>query len=175
MDTSMGFTPLEGLVMGTRSGDIDAAIILHVMAREELTVAEATSLLNKHSGLRGLSGISSDMRDLLKEEEAGEARAKLALDVYCYRVRKYIGAYAAAMGGLDAIGFTGGVGENAPTIRARILAGLEFLGVEIDSESNATFLGGAAGTFHSGSVGLAVVRSGEEVMIALETERLTAR
>jgi acetate kinase len=175
IDTSMGFTPLEGLVMGTRSGDIDPAVILHVMAREELTVADATALLNKHSGLRGLSGISSDMRDLLKEEAEGQDRARLALDVYCYRARKYIGAYAAAMGGLDAIGFTGGIGENAPLIRARILEGLQFLGVEVNTDQNDAFTGGEAGTFNSGPVALAVIRSGEELMIAMETERLIRR
>jgi acetate kinase len=175
LDTSMGFTPLEGLVMGTRSGDLDPAIILHVMAREELSVAEATSLLNKHSGLRGLSGISSDMRDLLKEEEAGDARAGMALDVYCYRIRKYIGAFAAAMGGVDAVSFTGGVGENAASIRARALQDLEFLGIQVDPEANESLVGGHEGTFHAGSVALGVVGSGEELMIALETERIVAQ
>lgn len=170
VDTSMGFTPLEGLVMGTRSGDVDPAVILHVMGREELTVSDATALLNKHSGLQGLSGISSDMRDLLEEEAAGSQRAALALGVYTYRIRKYIGAYAAAMGGLDAIGFTGGVGQNSAVIRARALAGLEFLGVEVDPVANEALRGGHEGTFHSGSVTLGVVRSGEEIMIALQTE-----
>jgi acetate kinase len=172
LDTSMGFTPLEGLVMGTRSGDLDPAIILHVMAREELTVAEATSLLNKHSGLRGLSGISSDMRDLIKEEAEGDARAGLALDVYCYRIRKYVGAFAAAMGGVDAVSFTGGVGENAAGIRARALQDLDFMGIEVDPEANRALVGGAEGTFHAGSVALSVIGSGEELMIALETERI---
>jgi acetate kinase len=172
LDTSMGFTPLEGLVMGTRSGDLDPAIILHVMAREELTVAEANSLLNKHSGLRGLSGISSDMRDLLKEEEDGDARAGLALDVYCYRIRKYIGAFAAAMGGVDAVSFTGGVGENAAGIRARALRELEFMGIEVDPKANDSLVGGVEGTFHAGSVALTVIGSGEELMIALEAERI---
>lgn len=173
VDTSMGFTPLEGLVMGTRSGDLDAAVILHVMGREELGVADATSLLNKHSGLQGLSGISSDMRDLLEEEAEGSERARLALDVYCYRVRKYIGAYAAAMGGLDAIGFTGGVGQNSAEIRARCLEGLGFLGVEVDAEANASLVGGAEGVFHRGAVAVAAIRTGEELVIALEAERLS--
>lgn len=172
VDTSMGFTPLEGLVMGTRSGDLDPAVILHVMGREELSVGDATSLLNKHSGLLGLSGISSDMRDLLEEEAAGEERARLALDVYCYRIRKYIGAYAAAMGGLDAVGFTGGVGENAVGIRARCLQELEFLGIEVDPEANTALTGGEEGVFHSGRVVLAAIRTGEELVIALEAERL---
>lgn len=171
VDTSMGFTPLEGLVMGTRSGDLDAAVVLHVMGREELSVSDATSLLNKHSGLQGLSGISSDMRDVLEEEAAGSERARLALDVYCYRVRKYIGAYAAALGGLDAIGFTGGIGQNSPAIRSRCLTGLGFLGVEVDPGRNEA-LKGDEGTFHRGSVLLAAVRSGEELMIAREAARI---
>jgi acetate kinase len=174
IDTSMGFTPLEGLVMGTRSGDLDPAIILHVMAREELTVSDATALLNKHSGLQGLSGLSSDMRDLLEEEEGGNERARLALDVYSYRVRKYVGAYAAAMGGLDAVGFTGGVGQNSASIRARCLEELDFLGVHVDAARNQALTGGEEGVFQAdGSpVVLAVIPSGEELVIALEAERL---
>lgn len=170
VDTSMGFTPLEGLAMGTRSGDVDPAVILHVMAREELPVGDAGALLNKHSGLLGLSGISGDMRDLLEEEAAGDERARLALDVYTYRVKKYLGAYAAVLGGLDAVAFTGGIGENAATIRSRALRGLEFLGVEVDEERNRMLAGGEEGSFHRGSVALLVIRSGEELTIALETE-----
>ncbi len=172
VDTSMGFTPLEGLVMGTRSGDVDPAVILHVMAREEIGLSEATALLNKHSGLQGLSGISGDMRDLLEEEETGDERAKLALDVYCYRIRKYIGACAAAMGGVDAVAFTGGIGENAAGIRARALDGLGFLGIDVDEPENASLTGGEEGGFGSGRVALLVVRSGEELTIAKETERI---
>jgi acetate kinase len=174
IDTSMGFTPLEGLVMGTRSGDVDPAVILHVMAREELGGADATALLNKHSGLQGLSGISSDMRDLLEEEAAGSDRAALALDVYTYRVRKYIGAYAAVLGGVDAVGFTGGIGQNAPDIRARCLEGLGFLGLEVDAEANARLTGGEEGFFHTGETAVAAIRTGEELVIALEAERLAA-
>lgn len=172
LDTSMGFTPLEGLAMGTRSGDLDPAVILHVMGREELTVSDATSLLNKHSGLQGLSGISPDMRDLLEEEEQGDERARLALDVYCYRIRKYIGAYAAALGGVDAIGFTGGIGQNSPEIRARCLEGLDFLGVVVDPEANAELVDGLEGSFHEGTVRLAAIRTGEELVIAEEAARL---
>lgn len=174
IDTSMGFTPLEGLVMGTRSGDVDPAVILHVMGREELSVSEATSLLNKHSGLQGLSGISSDMRDLLEEEAEGNERARLALDVYCYRVKKYIGAYVAALGGVDAIGFTGGVGQNAPSIRARCVEGLDVLGIRVDEEANRALSGGPEGTFHAGDVVLAAFRAGEELVIALEAARQAA-
>lgn len=173
VDTSMGYTPLEGLVMGTRSGDLDPAVVLHVMAREELSVSDASALLNKHSGLQGLSGLSSDMRDLLEEEADGNERAKLALDVYCYRVRKYIGAYAAAMGGLDAVGFTGGIGQNSPQIRARCLEGLAFLGVVVDDEKNRS-LAGEEGTFHAGSVLLGAIPAGEELVIALEAEKVAS-
>lgn len=172
IDTSMGFTPLEGLVMGTRSGDVDPAVILHVMAREEIGMSEATALLNKHSGLLGLSGISGDMRDLLQEEAAGQDRAHLALEVYVYRIRKYIGACAAALGGLDAVAFTGGVGENAVSIRARALDGLEFLGIRVDEARNEGLQGGMEGSFERGSTALLVVRSGEELTIAREAERV---
>jgi acetate kinase len=170
VDTSMGFTPLEGLVMGTRSGDLDPAVILHIMAREELSLSDAGSLLNKHSGLRGISGISGDMRDLLEEEAAGEERAALALEIYTYRIRKYVGAYAAVLGGLDAVAFTGGVGENAAGIRSRTLEGLGFLGVEVDGDRNGELVGGREGTFHSDRVACLVIRNGEELTIARETE-----
>ncbi len=173
VDTTMGFTPLEGLVMGTRSGDVDPAVILHVMAKEEIPVADANSLLNKHSGLLGLSGISGDMRDLLEEEGRGNARAELALSVYMHRIRKAIGAYAAVLGGLDVVAFTGGVGENAPSIRKRCLEGLGFLGIEVDPVVNDRMTGrGEEGAFHSGSTALVVVASGEELMIALEAQRI---
>jgi len=172
VETSMGFTPLEGLVMGTRSGDVDPAVILHVMAREELSVAEASALLNKHSGLRGVSGISSDMRDLLHESRSGNERALLALEVYIWRIRKYIGAYAAVLGGVDVVGFTGGVGENSPEIRARALEGLDFLGIQIDAERNARVTGGSEGPIHGGTVPVVVVRNGEELVIAREAARL---
>ena len=174
VETSMGFTPLEGLVMGTRSGDVDPAVILHVMAREEIGLSEATSLLNKHSGLEGLSGISGDMRDLLEEEEAGEARAALALEVYIHRIRKYIGAYAAVLSGIDALAFTGGIGENATTIRSRALEALEFLGIAVDPEKNDPLVGGEEGFFHAGPTALLVIRSGEEITIARETARVVA-
>lgn len=172
VDTSMGFTPLEGLVMGSRSGDVDPAVILHVMSREELPVSDANALLNKHSGLLGLSGISGDMRDLLDEEAGGNERARLALSVYCYRVRKYIGAYAAVLGGVDAVAFTGGVGENAARIRTECLEELEFLGIEVNEDANEGLSGGREGTFHSGPVGLLVIPNGEELTIALETEQI---
>jgi len=172
VETSMGFTPLEGLVMGTRSGDVDPAAILHIMSREELSVGDATTLLNRHAGLRGLSGLSGDMRDLLAEASEGDARAQLALDVYVHRIRKYIGAYAAVLGQVDAIAFTGGVGENASLIRGRILRDLSLLGVEVDTEKNRGLTGGREGSFHAGGTALLVIRSGEELTIARETARV---
>ncbi len=175
VDTSMGFTPLEGLVMGTRSGDVDPAVVLHVMAREEVPASDAGGMLNKHSGLLGLSGISGDMRDLLEEEKGGSERARLALDVYIYRIRKYIGAYAAVLGGIDAVAFTGGVGENAETVRSRALEGLGFLGIQVDPEANRKLVGGEEGNFAQGPVSLLVIRSGEELTIARETERVVKR
>jgi acetate kinase len=129
VDTSMGFTPLEGLLMGTRSGDLDPAIILHIMAREELSLHEANTLLNKHSGLAGISGISSDMREIMESADDGNANAKLALDIYCYRLKKYIASYAAVMGGLDTLVFTAGVGENSPLVRKMSCEKLQFIGV----------------------------------------------
>ncbi|HEY6807371.1 MAG TPA: acetate kinase [Gemmatimonadales bacterium] len=171
VDTTMGLTPLEGLVMGTRAGDIDPAVIGHLVGREEMTVADALALLNQQSGLRGVSGLSGDMRDLLAAEADGNARAKIAIDLYCYRIRKAIGAYAAALGGVDAIAFTAGVGENAAAVRARALAGLAFLGVRPDAKQNAKLTGGAEGTFHAGSVALAVIHTDEARVIATATAR----
>jgi acetate kinase len=137
----MGFTPLEGLVMTTRSGDIDPALPLYLAEKAGLRLDEVDDLLNKRSGLLGLSGISADVRALLKAEAAGDARAALALAVFCYRVRKCIGAYAAAMGGLDAVVFGGGIAENNPEIRERICADFEWLGLELDSDANAAASG----------------------------------
>jgi acetate kinase len=135
-DTSMGMTPLEGLVMGTRCGDIDPSVVLYSMAEERLTPVQANAMLNKHSGLYGLSGISGDMRELEKAASEGDARAIMAVDVFCYRIRKYIGAYASALGGLDAVVFTGGIGENSVRVRQLSTEGLEFMGVRLDPTAN---------------------------------------
>jgi acetate kinase len=135
VDTSMGFTPLEGLVMGTRSGDVDPAAIVYLQERDRMTPRDIDMLLNKQSGLLGLSGTSGDMRDLL-EKEARDPHAAEAVALFCYRAKKYVGAYAAALGGLDALIFAGGIGENAPQVRERICAGLEFLGLELDPSLN---------------------------------------
>ena len=116
IDTTMGFTPAEGLLMGTRTGDLDPTAILHIMGHEELSLGEANALINKHSGMYGISGVSSDMREIEEEMDTGNQRARLAFDIFCYRVKKYIGSYSASMGGLDAVVFTGGIGENSPKV-----------------------------------------------------------
>jgi acetate kinase len=173
MDTSMGFTPLEGLLMGTRSGDLDPAIILHVMAREELSLHEANTLLNKHSGIQGISGFSSDMRDIIAESQKGNLGAQLALDVYCYRIRKYIGAYSVAMGGLDALVFTAGVGENSPRVRKKCCENLKFLGIQIDDEKNEEAKGVEAEIQTDDSlVKVLCIPTNEELVIALDTKRI---
>jgi acetate kinase len=170
VDTSMGFTPLEGLVMGSRSGDLDPAILLHVMAKEELTAAELNALLNKHSGLLGLSGLSNDMRALLEADAAGQARARLAVDVFCYRLRKYIAAYVGALGGVDALAFAGGIGENAPEVRRRAMDGLEALGLRLDAGRNAEARGIEAEVSPVGSnPRVFVVPTNEELLIAHDT------
>ncbi len=174
MDTSMGFTPLEGLVMGTRSGDIDPAILDFVSAKEGLTLHELDSMLNKQSGLLGLSGLTADMRELLSEEaEHDDRRARLAVDLFCYRIRKYLGAYLAAMNGADAIVFAGGIGENSPDVRARICAELDWLGISIDPARNASFTGTEGRIDADGSrVELWVIPTDEELLIARDTWRV---
>jgi acetate kinase len=172
IDTTMGFTPLEGLLMGTRTGDIDPSVVFHVMHKEELTERDVTVLLNKQSGLLGVSGLTNDMRELLAAEAEGNARAKIAIDMFCYRVRKAIGAFAAAMGGVDAVAFAGGIGENSPAIRARSLAGLEFLGVTVDPERNAAAVGREGTISTAGSrVQALVIPTNEELLIARDTVR----
>ncbi|MEW6336136.1 MAG: acetate kinase [Acidobacteriota bacterium] len=174
VDTTMGFTPLEGLLMGTRTGDMDPAVVPWVMAMEEMTLAQLNAMLNKHSGLFGVSGVSSDMRELLKACETGNQRARLALDMFCYRIAKYIGAYAAAMGGIDAVTFTGGIGENAPLVRELATAGLEFLGIELDAERNRSCPRGeeAIVSRPTSRAAVAVVPTNEERVIARDTVRV---
>ena len=174
VDTSMGFTPLEGLVMGTRSGDLDPAILDFVAAKEGLSIAELDSMLNKQSGLLGVSGLTADMRELLDEEaENGDRRARLAIDLFCYRVRKYIGSYLAAMNGADAIVFTGGIGANSSHIRARICADMQWLGIDLDVDRNdaANEQGGAVGRVGS-RVAVWVIPTDEELLIARDTWRI---
>ena len=173
IDTSMGFTPLEGLPMGTRSGSIDPAILSYLMDKLDMNCEEINVLLNRESGMLGLSGVSSDFRDLHKAAAEGNMRAQLALDVFNYEVKKYIGAYAVAMGGVDCIVFTAGVGENTPEVRTRACSGLEFMGIKIDEEKNHRKLGspdwdGDISTDDS-TVRVLVVPTNEELMIARET------
>ena len=173
VDTSMGFTPLEGLVMGTRCGDIDPATVLYVMGKERLTISEANAMLNKHSGLAGISGISSDMREIEDEVLVGNKRADLALGVFSYRVKKYIGAYAAAMGGVDAIVFTGGIGVNSPIVRARSLEGLDYLGAVIDDGVNDASKGRDVEISAPGArVRIFSILTNEELVIALDTDKI---
>ncbi len=172
VDTSMGFTPLEGLLMGTRCGDMDPAIILQIMHKEELTLNDANTLLNKHSGLQGVSGLSSDMREI--EEEYDESkRAKLAHDIFTYRLKKYIGAYAAAMGGLDVLVFTGGIGENSPMVREHATKGLEFMGIQVDTELNEGTSKNERLISSGDSVAkVYVIPTNEELVIARDTKRI---
>ncbi|MCL4510626.1 MAG: acetate kinase [Bacteroidetes bacterium] len=172
IDTSMGFTPLEGLLMGTRSGDLDPSIILHIVGREGLSLAEANTLLNKHSGLLGISGLTSDMREIISEKKSGNKQADLAFQVFTYRIKKYIGSYAAAMGGLDALVFTGGIGENSPDVRAESCKGLDFLGIKIDDDKNNLTVSEKVISAESSKVKVLALPTNEELVIALDTMRI---
>jgi acetate kinase len=174
IDTSMGLTPLEGLVMGTRCGDIDPAIIDFIVTKEGLSSGDVETLLNKQSGLLGISGLTSDMRELLAEaHEENDRRARLAIEIFCYRVRKYIGAYLAAMNGADAIVFTGGIGENSPEVRSRVCEGLQWLGLELDEDLNRNHIDRREGKISKSDSRLAVyvIPTDEELMIARDTAR----
>lgn len=174
IDTSMGMTPLEGLVMGTRSGDIDPAIIDYLAVKEGLSLHQIEGLLNKQSGLIGISGLTNDMRELMEEaRENNDRRARLAIDIFCYRARKYIGAYLAAMAGADAIVFTGGIGENSPEVRSSICEGLKWAGLELDAERNSTCTNGCEGLISTGDSRLAAytIPTDEELLIARDTVR----
>lgn len=175
VDTSMGFTPLEGLVMGSRSGDVDMGAVTFIMDKEKIGTKSASILFNKHSGLLGISGISSDMREIREAANNGDERCLLAIKMFDYRVKKYIGSYAAAMGGVDLLIFTGGVGENSDTNRSGICDGLEFLGVELDEQLNAG-LRGIESTISKkeARVKVMVVPTNEELMIAIDTQRIIA-
>jgi len=172
MDTSMGFTPIEGLIMGTRAGDLDIGVVTHIMEKEELSLRSANSLFNKHSGMLGLTGVSSDMREIETAATGGNERAKLALEMYNYRVKKYIGAYAAAMGGIDILVFTGGIGENADSVRIGSASGLEYMGIQIDPEKNRGFRQEGEISAGSSKVKVLVIPTNEELMIALDTETI---
>jgi len=173
VDTSMGMTPLEGLVMGTRSGDIDPAIVSLIATKEGLSASETEALLNTQSGLLGISGLTNDMRVLQEElKDHDDRRVRLAIEVFCYRARKYIGAFLAAMGGSDAIVFTGGIGENSADVRARICAGLEWAGLKLDESRNQQTVGseGQISTDDS-RLHAFVIPTDEELLIARDTVR----
>ncbi len=173
VDTSMGFTPLEGLVMGTRSGDIDPAVLEYIMEKSGMDIHQMLNYLNKKSGVLGVSGVSSDFRDLSKAASEGNERAKLALDMFAYRVQKYIGSYAVAMKGLDCIVFTGGIGENDKAMRESIMEGMEVLGVEFDKEANLNAPRGQIVELNKGGkVKVLVIPTNEELVIARETLEL---
>lgn len=176
MDTSMGMTPMEGLVMGTRSGDLDVAAALLVARREGLSFDQLEQVLRQQSGLAGLCG-DSDLRTILGRSEAGDTQAKLALDVYSYRIQKYIGAYMAVLGGLDALVFTGGVGENAAAVRANVCAGLESFGIAIDCHENEQRFSGQARMIHSAGAAVAVLvaPSDEDLEIARQAQSVLSR
>ncbi|MDQ0507797.1 acetate kinase [Peptoniphilus ivorii] len=171
-DTSMGFTPLEGLAMGTRTGDMDPAIVPFIMEKEKLTPDEMSSVMNKKSGVLGISGVSSDFRDLEEAAEEGNDRAQLALDIFENRVRKYIGAYLTEMDHCDGIILTAGVGENSITTRERVAAGLKSLGIKLDTEKNDMRGKEAIVSAQDSSIPLLVIPTNEELMIAMETARL---
>lgn len=175
VDTSMGFTPIEGLIMGTRAGDLDLGAVTYIMEKEGIGIKSANTLFNKHSGMLGLTGISSDMREIRDASLEGNEKAQTAIDVYCYKIKKYIGSYAAAMGGVDIILFTGGIGENAGYVRENVCSDMEFLGVKIDVELNKTVFGTET-VISDGSlpVTVMVVPTDEELMIALDTEKIVA-
>lgn len=175
IDTSMGLTPLEGLVMGTRSGDIDPAIVEFICSKEGLSVQEAQMLLNRQSGLLGISGLTNDMRELIAEaKENKDRRAVLAIEIFCYRTAKYIGAYLAAMNGTDAIVFAGGIGENSPYVRELICEKLNWLGIELDIENNESLTNGreAVISIEKSRPDVYVIPTNEELLIARDTVRL---
>jgi len=175
VDTSMGFTPLEGIAMGTRCGNIDPAIVTFLMNEGKMTAKEVDNLMNKQSGVLGLSGVSSDFRDIEDAAKEGNERAILALNVYNYRVREMIGAYAAAMGGVDAVVFTAGLGENAIETRAEICKGLEFLGIEIDDAKNNVRGKSTEVSKDGAKVKVFVIPTNEELVIARDTKELTSK
>ncbi len=174
VDTSMGFTPLAGVPMGTRSGDLDCAVVEYLAAKKDWTLAEALNYLNKKSGVTGISGVSSDFRDLTAASDAGNERATLALDMFSYACKKYVGAYAAAMNGVDCIVFTAGVGENTPCVRASICENMQYLGLSIDKEKNLEKNNGAIRdiTGKDSKVKVLIIPTNEELVIARETVEL---
>lgn len=176
VDTSMGFTPLSGLVMGTRSGDLDPSILFYIVEKEELPLNSLHSMLNRHSGLLGLSGYASDMRDLVQEAEKGDRRCQQAIDVFCYKIKQQIGSYMATMNGCDAILFTAGIGENSPLIRKKAVEEMEYMGIEIDDEKNINAERGVIQKVSSDSskIDIYVVPTNEELVIAIDAAKIAS-
>ena len=172
VDTSMGFTPLEGLLMGTRSGDLDPSIITYVMGKEGLEIREMNALLNKHSGLIGVSGESSDMRELEEAVAEGDKKAKNAFDLFTYRIKKYVGSYIAALGGLDALVFTGGIGENSVEVRKTVCLNMNYLGLELDHVKNDNAKGEMDLSTENSKAKILRIPTNEELVIALDTEQI---
>ncbi len=173
VDTSMGFTPVEGLIMGSRSGDIDMGAVTYIMDKEKIGTKSASILFNKHSGLLGISGTSSDMREIREASSNGDQRSMLAIKMFDYRIKKYIGAYAAAMGGIDLLIFTGGIGENSDQTRTGVCEGMEFLGIELDEQINTGLRSKETTISKIGSkVKVMVIPTNEELMIAIDTQRI---
>ena len=172
VDTSMGFTPIEGLMMGTRCGDLDVGVVQYIMEKEEIGLRSANTLFNKHAGILGVSGVSSDMREVEHAKASGNERAALALDMYNYRVKKYIGSYVAAMNGLDILILTGGIGENADTTREGVCSDLDYLGISLDYQKNKGFRSEGIISIPDSRVKIMVVPTDEELMIALDTEEI---
>jgi acetate kinase len=175
VDTSMGFTPLAGLPMGTRSGDLDAGILEYLMNKYGMNITEMLNVLNKKSGVQGISGVSSDFRDLESAKQGGNKRAELAIDAFEYGVKKYIGAYAAAMGGVDAVIFTAGVGENSADMRLRMTSGLEYMGIKVDAEKNNCRGKEVDVSAEGATVRTLVIPTNEELMIALDTAEIVGK
>lgn len=175
MDTSMGFTPVEGLIMGTRTGDLDIGVLTYIMKKEEIDFETANILVNKFSGMLGITGVSSDMREIEAEAAKGKERAIMGLEMYAYRIKKYIGSYAAAMGGVDIISFTGGVGENGPETREMICEDLEFLGIKLDPEKNKARGREETISTEDSKVKVLVVPTDEELVIAGDTKKIVEK
>ena len=170
VDTSMGFTPVEGLIMGTRSGDVDPGVLLFLAEKENLSIKQVNDVINKKSGVQGISNLSSDMRDLENAAAKGDERAQLAIDMYYYRVKKYVGAYAAVMDGVDLIIFTGGIGENDDNIRAHVSEAIDFMGVDFDAEANKGVRGkDKILTKPNSRVTVMSITTNEELVIATDT------
>lgn len=176
VDTSMGFTPLSGMVMGTRSGDLDPSILFYIIEKEELQLNSLHSMLNRHSGLLGLSGYASDMRDLIAEANNGDRRCQQAIDVFCYNIKKYVGSYMATMNGCDAILFTAGIGENSAYIREKGLENLEVMGIELDKERNENAKRGEITKIStdSSATDIYIVPTNEELVIAIDAAKIAS-